>query len=93
MAAMVTGRADSLDAEERRTVLEMIDTRVEVTAFPTCAHCAGSGREAGTAGPGNSFGDICTVCSGMRRFPELSVKVTVPDELLASAAVSALDVG
>jgi len=56
-------------------------TKVEITEFVTCGNCAGSGREPGTATAEHRFGVHCSSCQGMRKHPDISIQMELPEEL------------
>lgn len=93
LAQAVAGRVGGMEIDERRSILEMLDLQATISSFPECAACGGSGREPGTASKEARFGRPCGICLGMRRFPEIDVELTVPEELFTAGESTVADVG
>lgn len=67
-------RLGSMDAYERRVVLELLNVRIDVTAWCVCPTCEGRGRLRGGRG-----GTVCPGCHAARHVPALRLTGEVLD--------------
>ena len=86
-AAATAGSAlDQADDVMRRKLIDVLDLRVEVVRWDTCARCNGRGLIAGSARPrrrGNT-GAVCPDCLRTRVVPCLRIAGQIPELLLTA---------
>lgn len=80
--SVVAGRFEDFDSDERRRVIDLLDTRIFIEGFEVCGHCRGSGmiKLPEVRAPVN-----CPTCHRMIRLPLVKVTISVLPAILGES--------